>query len=158
MRKKISVIVMLLILTLCFSLYAGGQQEDQSSETVTLRMGSWRTDDVTQINAFLDAFHQEHPGITIEFQPTNPPDYNATLRLQLESETGPDLMYARSYATGRQLYKDGYLADLSDLKGIENSFSEGSRAPWTTAEGSRFAVPFVAVSHGIYYNKEIFSE
>lgn len=35
---------------------------------------------------------------------------------------------------------------------------EAARAPWTTAGGASFAMPFVAVSHGIYYNKDIFEK
>ncbi|MCO6449553.1 MAG: hypothetical protein J5I90_02080, partial [Caldilineales bacterium] len=43
-----------------------------TDEEVTLTMGSWRVDDVAQMNAILDAFHAEHPNITIKFDPTNP--------------------------------------------------------------------------------------
>ncbi len=154
-KSKIFVLVLVALLTAPV-LFAGGNAE--SDETVVLTMGSWRTDDVTQINALLDAFSEAHPGIEIQFQPTNPPDYNATLRLQLESETGPDLMYARSYATGVQLFEDGYFADLSGLSSLESSYSAGSRSPWSTADGTPFAVPFVAVSHGVYYNQDIFAD
>ena len=48
-----------------------------SAETVTLTLGSWRVDDVEQVNRLLDAFHKSHPDIRIRFNPTNPPDYNA---------------------------------------------------------------------------------
>jgi len=155
--KKSKIFVLVLVALLAApALFAGGKAE--SDGTVVLTMGSWRTDDVTQINALLDAFSRSHPGIKIQFQPTNPPDYNATLRLQLESGTGPDLMYARSYATGVQLFEDGYFADLSGLSSLESSYSVGSRSPWSTADGTPFAVPFVAVSHGVYYNQDIFAD
>jgi raffinose/stachyose/melibiose transport system substrate-binding protein len=137
--------------------FAGGSSEAAATQTVTLRMGSWRADDVAQMTAFLARFSEKHPGIRIDFQPTNPPDYNATLRLQLESGTGPDLMYARSYATGEQLLKDGYFADLSGLPGLATAYDEGTRSPWLSSDGRQFAVPLAAVSHGIYYNKDIFA-
>lgn len=141
-------------------IFGGGQQDgDGSGEgSVELIMGSWRTDDVAQINALLEAFNEAYPNIRIKFQPTNPPDYNATLRLQLESGTGPDLMYARSYATGVQLFEDGYFADLSGLANLNSSYDAGARDPWTNAAGTPFAIPFVAVSHGIYYNQDVFSD
>lgn len=130
---------------------AGGGEE------VTLTMGSWRTDDVAQMEALLAAYKEVAPNVTIQFQPTNPPDYNSTLRLQLDSGTGPDLMYARSYAAGQELYNAGYFTDCSNFAGMEN-FSDTAKAPWMTTDGKMFAVPFAAVSHGVYYNKTLFEK
>lgn len=137
---------------------AAGCSRKQSSETVVLTMGSWRADDVTQMNNLLAAYKKVAPNVDIQFKPTNPADYNATLRLQLDSGTGPDLMYARSYATGEELYDAGFFADCSDIPGLRENFSETNRAPWTTKDGKMFAVPFAAVSHAVYYNKDIFEK
>ena len=158
MRKVL--FIMLIALTAVSLSFAGGSQESaaDTGDVVTLTMGSWRTDDVQQMKAVLAEFNRQHPEIKVEFQPTNPPDYNATLRLQLESGTGPDVMYARSFATGEQLYKDGYFADVTALDGVNSNYNEGTRAPWTAGDGTVFAIPFVAVSHGIYYNEDIFKE
>lgn len=131
---------------------------DAPAEAVELTMGSWRTDDVAQMNALLEEYSRVVPNVTIKFQPTNPPDYNATLRLQLEGGTGPDLMYARSYATGIELFESGYFADCTDIPGLKENFTETALGPWQTADGKSFAVPFAAVSHGVYYNKDIFAQ
>ncbi len=125
---------------------------------ITLTMGSWRVDDVAQIQVLLDAFHAAHPNITIVFDPTNPPDYNATLRTQLEGGTAPDLFYLRSYATSRQLFDEGFLAPLDDIESLQTSFTPEARAPWATEDGLPYGVPFIAVSHGIYYNQDLFDE
>jgi raffinose/stachyose/melibiose transport system substrate-binding protein len=125
---------------------------------VTLVMGSWRADDVAQMNALLAEYKKVKPDVTIQFRPTNPPDYNATLRLQLDGGTGPDLMYARSYAPGRELFNAGYFADCSDIAGVKQNFSAANLAPWQMADGKVFAVPFAAVSHAVYYNKTIFQK
>jgi raffinose/stachyose/melibiose transport system substrate-binding protein len=103
------------------------------------------------------AFHEEYPNITVKFDPTNPPDYNATLRTQLETGTGPDLFFVRSFATGRELFDNGYIASLKDLPGIYDHFTDASRAPWATDDGEPYAVPIIAVSHGIYYNEDLFA-
>jgi raffinose/stachyose/melibiose transport system substrate-binding protein len=105
----------------------------------------------------LDAFHAENPNITINFDPTNPPDYNATLRTQLETGTAPDLFFVRSFATGQDLFEQGFVASLKDLPGLTDNFSAGSLAPWASASGEPFAVPIAAVSHGIYYNQDLFA-
>lgn len=158
MKKVLSLLIVFLV-AISFS-FAGGSQDSASAsgDAVKLKMGSWRTDDVQQMKAVLQEFSKDYPNIEVDFQPTNPPDYNATLRLQLTSGTGPDVMYARSFATGEALFNDGYFADVSALEGLKDNYDEGTRAPWATADGTSFAIPFAAVSHGIYYNKDIFAE
>lgn len=130
--------------------------EPTTAEEVTLTLGSWRVDDVEAWAVITEAFNKEYPNITVKFDPTNPPDYNATLRTQLETGTGPDLYFVRSFATGRELFDQGYVASLKDLPGMNDSFTEASRAPWATDDGEPYAVPIIAVSHGIYYNQDIF--
>lgn len=129
-----------------------------AAEPVELTMGSWRTDDVAQMGKLLAAYKEVAPNVTIVFQPTNPPDYNATLRMQLDSKTGPDLMYARSYATGQELFTAGYFADCTDIPGLTKNFVASSLEPWQMPDGKMFAVPFAAVSHAVYYNKDIFQK
>jgi raffinose/stachyose/melibiose transport system substrate-binding protein len=125
---------------------------------VSLTMGSWRVDDVEQMQVILDAFHEVYPNITITFDPTNPPDYNATLRTQLEGGTAPDLFYLRSYATSRQLFEEGFLEPVGDIPGVMDNFTDAARAPWATDDGDPYGVPFIAVSHGIYYNMDLLAE
>lgn len=161
MKKGFIIFVSLTLVaigTMCFLSCGSGSTSGSSKGPITLVMGSWRADDVEQMKGFLAEYTKSHPNVIIEFKPTNPPDYNATLRLQLTSGTGPDLMYARSYATGLQLFNDGFFADVSDIPGLKENFTEGARSPWMTPDGKSFAIPFVAVSHGVYYNKDIFKK
>lgn len=153
MKAKLS---LLLLVALVFAMFPAGVLAQD--EEVTLTMGSWRVDDVDQMAVILDAFHEAYPNITIQFDPTNPPDYNATLRTQLEGGTAPDLFYLRSYATSRQLYEEGFLEPLDDVDGLMDSFTAEARAPWATADGEPYGVPFIAVSHGVYYNVDLFNE
>ncbi len=139
-------------------LAVAGAAPTAAQDQTELVMGSWRVDDVDQMNTILDAFHAEHPDIMVSFDPTNPPDYNATLRSQLEAGTGPDLMYLRSFSTSRQLYDEGFLSELSDVPQLMENFTEGARAPWATDDGVPYGIPFVAVSHGIYYNADLLDE
>jgi len=156
--KRLHVLLpMLLLLCVLLPVSAQGNKAEISDEVV-LTMGSWRTDDVEQMNRLLNAYKKLAPKVTIKFQPTNPPDYNATLRLQLDSGTGPDLMYARSYAAGQELYNAGYFADCTDIPGLMENFSASNLAPWQMSDGTMFAVPFAAVSHAVYYNKDVFKK
>jgi raffinose/stachyose/melibiose transport system substrate-binding protein len=128
-----------------------------SAEGVSLTMGSWRNTDAAMVEALL-AKYKEQTGVTIAFEPTASAEYNSVLRLQLDSATGPDLYYARSYATGEELYTAGFAMDCSDIAGVKENFAATSLEPWTAKDGKIFAVPFAAVSQPIYYNKKIFAD
>ena len=80
------------IIALCLTFSTVAAFSSAAQSKVQLTMGSWRADDVTQMTKLLAAFSQKYPNIQIKFDPTNPPDYNAALRLQLQSGIGPDLM------------------------------------------------------------------
>jgi len=142
-----------------FPIIASGTEENTNDGKVVLTLESWRADDVAQWNTLLAEYTKEvAPNVEIQFKATNPPDYNATLRLKLDSGTAGDLLYARSYATGQELFNAGYFYDCSDIPGIQDEFTASSKAPWQMPDGKMFAVPFAAVSHVVYYNKDIFAK
>ena len=122
-----------------------------------LVMGSWRTDDAEQVGALL-AKYEELTGVKIVFEPTTSTQYNATLRLQLDNGTGPDLFYSRSYSTGAELSEAGFNVVCNDIPGVKENFTESALSAFTDSQGNVFAVPFAAVSHFVYYNKAIFEE
>ncbi len=129
-----------------------------SAAPVTLTLGSWRVDDGDAWAKILTIFHQKYPNITITFDPTNPPDYNATLQTQLTTGTGPDVYFVRSFQVGRDLFNSGYLASLKDLPGLSDAVSAAANAPWATDSGEPYAVPIAAVAQGIYYNQDMFAQ
>jgi ABC-type sugar transport system permease subunit len=56
------------------------------------------------------------------------------------------------------LFQKGYLADLTNLPGMEN-FGDVAKSAWITDDGkSVFCVPMASVIHGFIYNKDIFNE
>lgn len=160
MKTVRTIVIAMVLVGLVLPVMAGGKGEapGTSADAVEITLGSWRVDDVEQMSRLIAAFNKEHPEIAVRFDPTTPPDYNATLRLQLESGTAPDVYYARSYATGQELFSEGYMLDMSDAEFVAQRYDEGSRAPWQMDDGRQFAMPLVAVSHGVYYNKDLFSE
>jgi raffinose/stachyose/melibiose transport system substrate-binding protein len=132
------------------------QQPTETSEEVVLTMGSWRPDDVEQMNRILAEFHRQHPNITIQYKPTSPPEYNAVLEAQLENGNAPDLFYLRSFAVSQDLYQRGYIEPLDSLPGLTDQFEQAMLLPWTGEDGTVYGVPFIATSHGIYYNADLF--
>lgn len=137
-------------------------------EPVTLTLGSWRIEDVEAMNRILRRFSQIYPHITITYDPIVATEYDSVLRAQLAAGQGPDLFYLRSFSISRALYDGGFLAELTDVPGVMDAFSAATRSPWATDSGSTasgtteesvpYGVPFIATSHGAYYNQNIFAE
>ena len=159
MKKQITAGVITVLILAIASVFIGcSKKEDMpKAEKVVLTMGSWRADDVDAWTKLL-AEYEKVSGVLIQFKPTNPPDYNASLRLQLDNGTGPDLMFARSYATGAELFDKGFFADLTNLPGLQDNFSESSKDAWRNKDGKSFGVPVAAVAQTIFYNKDIFAK
>lgn len=137
----------------------GGDSDDGGGEQVTLLMESWRNDDLAiWEDVILPAFHEEHPDIRVQFQPTAPDEYDAALDAKLSGGTAGDLITCRPFDVSLRLYEEGRLAPLSDLPGID-AFSDVARTAWATDDGSEtFCVPMASVIHGFLYNQEIFDE
>ena len=160
MRRKTTVSVMIFLMMLSVAMVCSGctkntDTKKNSAEKVVLTLGSWRADDFEAWTQLLAEYEKES-GVLINFKPINPPDYNAALRAQLDNGVGPDLMFARSYATGMELYEKGFFADISDLPYLQEHFSDSSKEAWMGADGKSFAVPVAAVVQSIYHNKNIF--
>ncbi len=120
---------------------------------------SWRNDDATiWKEKIIPAFQAKNPGITVEFNPTAPKEYNASLNARLEGGTAGDIITCRPFDASLELFNKGHLAALNDLPSM-GGFSEVAKSAWTTDDGkTTFCVPMASVIHGFIYNKDIFKE
>ncbi len=128
------------------------------TDKVHLRLGSWRTEDIKQMNTMLQHFNLAYPDIRIIFDPTPATEYDAVLKAQLKVGTAPDLFYLRSFGVSQQLYDAGYLLPLDPIDEIPSHFDSTMTAPWTASNGTLYGVPFIATSHGVYYNADLFEK
>ena len=133
-------------------------EQTDDEDVVTLKLQSWRVDDMVQMERILAVFNEQHPDIQVEFHPMVPGKYNDVLETELEHSIAADLFYLRSFSHSRKLIEAGHIEPLTDLPGLNNSFSEDALQPWSSREQTPYGVPFIAVSHAIYYNQEIFQE
>ncbi len=120
---------------------------------------SWRNDDIDIWNdKIIPAFNKVHPDIQVSFKPSAPTEYNATVNAKLAGGTAGDLITCRPFDASLELYKQGNLVALDDLKGMDN-FSSVAKSAWQTDDGSvTFCLPMASVIHGFIYNKEAFEE
>lgn len=123
----------------------------------TLTIESWRNDDLTiWQDTIIPAFEAQHPDIKVVFAPSAPTEYNASLNSKLEAGSAGDLITCRPFDASLDLYKKGYLADLTSLDAMKN-FSSVAKSAWQTDDGAAtFCVPMASVIHGFIYNKDAF--
>lgn len=80
-------------------------------------------------------------------------NYDSILAKELESGQGPDLFFVHPYdARIRQ-----YLLPLKDLP-IQENFDASKSDPWKGTNGNYYALPYVGVVQGIYFNKDFFRD
>jgi raffinose/stachyose/melibiose transport system substrate-binding protein len=125
----------------------------------TLIIESWRTDDkALWEEVLLPAFSKAHPGISVKFAPTAPPEYNSVLNARLTAGTAGDLITCRPFDVALDLYKKGRLDKLNGEAGLAN-FPDSARVAWQTDDGKdTYCMPMASVIHGFFYNKKIFAD
>jgi raffinose/stachyose/melibiose transport system substrate-binding protein len=126
---------------------------------VTLTIESWRNDDLTiWSDKIIPAFEAKNPDIHVVFAPSAPTEYNAALNTKLAGGTAGDLITCRPFDLSLGLFKQGRLAALNDLAGM-NNFGDVAKSAWITDDGKNvFCVPMASVIHGFIYNKDAFDK
>ncbi|MDQ3870586.1 MAG: ABC transporter substrate-binding protein [Chloroflexota bacterium] len=137
----------------------GGQQGGAAAGKVTLKIESWRSEDLEiWQDKIIPAFEKAHSDIHVEFTPTAPDQYDPALRSKLEGGTAGDLIVCRPFDLSLKHFQAGFLTSLNDLPGLEN-FDAVAKSGWSTDDGkTTFCVPMASVIHGFIYNADAFAE
>ena len=131
---------------------------NQSDEKVELTFTSWRIDDKAEMDKINALYTQLHPGVTIRFDSYDPTVYENTTTGNLANGNGADILFLISYDKGRKLYDAGYLSDLSKVIPNLASFQSVPLKAWSNEGNITYGVPSVGVTHGIYYQKSVFTK
>lgn len=177
--KKLLAILLCLVLVLSFTACAQTSQTDapqtdadpqtdtdsqaqadpQSAEgeVITLNVTSWRTDDAAYWEEINAAFHEAYPNIEVIFNGVTATEYDSVLQTKLQSGNAEDIMFLRTFGTGKQIYDAGYLVDLGeDVIPNLSKIDDAYEAPWTSEAGVVYGVPGSMCVGGFFYNKGIF--
>lgn len=161
MRKFTLLICTLVTLSMLLTAFAPAAipAKAETAAKVTITIESWRNDDIKiWQDIIIPAFEKQYPDIHVEFAPTAPAEYNGVLDTKLQGGTAGDLITCRPFDASLKLFEKGYLAPLTDLKGMEN-FSDVAKSAWITDDGKTpFCVPMASVIHGFFYNKDAFDK
>lgn len=130
-----------------------------SAVATELVMETWRIDDAKIWNEkILPRFHQRYPDITVRLTPVSSATYDQELVQRLKEGKAGDLITCRPYDQSLQLFKAGYLRELTEVPGMEN-FPRFAQSAWQTDTGAQtFCLPVASVIQGFYFNADIFKE
>lgn len=138
------------------------QDSAPAGDEVILTLSTWRPEDSDQMQALIDEFEayarvNKGKTITINYVPVMSVNYDSILNLQLSRGEGPDLMYVRPFSTNGNIIR--YLLPLNDELPLEQNYDETKLTPWANSEsGVYYAMPFVGVVQGVYFNKDMFEK
>jgi raffinose/stachyose/melibiose transport system substrate-binding protein len=107
-------------------------------------------------------FAEDYPGLTVVISPYSWEAFNNTIKLALDSGTGPDLAYGQPGPLGHvALAEAGHLVDLTPYVtqlGWDKTHPEGARTYWAKDPTDPvYAMPFDITNVGVFYNTEMFA-
>lgn len=126
---------------------------------VTLKMWSWRTEDVDAYNQIFDVFEAENPGISVDFEAFQNTEYNQILTTGLAGSDGPDVPMVRSYGLLQPLVEAGQLEPIDGkVDGLDKIATTVMAGAKGRADGKTYAVPLSTQTLQMFYNKKIFAD
>jgi len=134
--------------------------EEEVMEPATITITSWNGGPhVASWETLIGVFNESYPNIEVIFEPIPGGEYNVAVAAELEIGEGHDIVQLRSFDMPRVLYEQGFLLELDDVVPELPNFQEVALNAWRTADReTTYGVPLVGVTHGIFYNEEMFAE
>lgn len=148
----------LLIMLLTVSMVATVATFSLAGEQVTIKLTSWRTEDIERMNKINAVFMEKNPNIIVEFQPIKDTEYDAQMISSLQTGVGADIIWLRSYDPGEFIYDGGYLSELNDVIPELADFPSAAINAWAKEDGAIYGVPIAGVTHGVFYLGDIFEK
>lgn len=137
-------------------------EEASSDEEITLTFGFWGDEAEASMKMRLaEAYMEENPNVTIEFEYCNGSDYLTKMQTWFSSGETPDVFgIANDHLImfqDSELFED--LAPYVEADGLESMWDyESAQETYTIENGRLTAVPFVTKTFAIAYNKDLFDQ
>jgi raffinose/stachyose/melibiose transport system substrate-binding protein len=139
--------------------------ETKAPEEVNLNVWylSGSPEEIKIIEDYSNKFAESHPGVKVTISPYGFDDMNKTLKLALDSGTGPDVAYCSPGTVGHIVYaKAGHLVELTDIvkeRGWDQRQSMDVIMYWQKELGGPiYGIPYDITNVGVFYNKDLFEQ
>lgn len=134
-------------------------EADTPSEPTTIRYLTFSAapDHLEDLDAMIDGFESENPGITVEVETLPFDDYFSVLKTQIAGNDAPDA-FEVNYENFLSFAAAGTLADVGALSGdADDSVYYQDAFDAFSFEGSQYALPESYSTVVLFFNKELFA-
>lgn len=150
-------IPLLLALALVFTMVSAAQAED-----VTLVLWSMMTDDVQApiLQAAVDRFEADHPGVTVEIVSTENDQYKTKLNVVMGSSNMPDVFHNSGGGWLKEYVDAGLVLDITDYldqDGLRDLYYP-AYLQLTRYDGRDYGVPIDANLCAFFYDAQMFAD
>lgn len=130
----------------------------ESSDAVTITLAGWTLDTRPEFRALADAYHVEHPNVTVQVKEYSADDYDKQLIADLSAHSTADVFPIKNLRMFYTYTEPGALADLSDVAsayaGDGNLRGIGDFA----LNGKIYAMPYRQDVWVLFYNRTLLRE
>ena len=138
----------------------GGSPTAASSSTgpVSLTMAGWSLSTTPEFKTLADAFHAQHPNITIKLKQYDATNYDTQLTADLAAGTAPDIYVLKNLQDFITYQAGGQLMDVSDVaKKYAGDGKLGGLSSYKV-DKTYYAIPYRQDSWFMFYNKDLFKK
>ena len=150
-------IPLLLAVALVFTMLSAAQAED-----VTLVLWSMMTDDVQApiLQAAVDRFEADHPGVNVEIVSTENDQYKTKLNVVMGSSNMPDVFHNSGGGWLKEYVDAGLVLDITDFLNADNlrDLYYPAYLQLTQYDGHDYGVPIDANLCAFFYDTQMFAD
>lgn len=131
-------------------------ETSESTEPVELTLSGWSLSTTPEFQLLADAFHAEHPNVTVTLKEYDASQYNTLVTADLAAGTGPDVITQKEVKYVPTFQAGGQLLDVSDLVSQLPDGINGVKS--YEVDGKQYAIPYRNDSWVLFYNKDLFDK
>lgn len=106
------------------------------------------------MQAVIDAFNAENPGIYVTLTPT--PDFTTVIQTRAQTNEMPDIFSCTTNTMYEVMFEDGLIMDLTGQTFLANVGDESLTL--STYQGKNWRLPYSLSCYGLYIRTDIFAE
>lgn len=134
---------------------SGGSEGASSGGPVTLTLAGWSLSTTPEFQTLADAFHAEHPDVTVTLKEYDATNYDTQMIADLSAGKAPDIYVQKNLKNFVKYQQGRQLLDVSDVASSLGSQVNGLKA--YQVDGKTYAIPYRQDSWYLFYNKDLFA-
>ncbi len=159
MVKKVTVLILTVMLLTSALVFAGGKGEKQApAGKVTLTMLDLNPEGSPFISALNKSFMEKNPDIVLEYEAMNSRQYDQRIQALAASGDLPDICTTQMFPQYKQMAANNLFMDLTDTAIVKSGKFDNIAATCLVKDGKVYGLTWNHLAVGAFYNTEIFAK